>query len=246
MKQLRITSIIAWILISFSINVSSARAQNANTSSTNSERGSDLIQRDGRRTAGGDRGTCPAMKNVNDALTAFVAEKGNSLTLSDSPTLLFYAPYVSNSPINAKFSLQNDDGYNVIKPPIMLKLSGTPGIIKIPVPKSLEKGKYYRWSLAITCDSEDQSKNPGVHGWVKQVESSPNLISQLQKRLSKRELATVYRKEGLLLDALALLVEIRNQDIQAKNDWNSLLKSLDLEVYAENKVVEYYTQLVSK
>ncbi len=236
MKQLRITSIIAWILISFSINVSSTRAQNANTSS---ETGSDSIQRDGRRTAGGDRGTCAAMKNINDALTAFVAQKGNSLTLSDSPTLLFYVPYVSNSPINAKFSLQNDDGYNVIKPPMILKLSGTPGINKIRIPKSLEKGKYYRWSLAIICDSEDQSKNPGIHGWVKRVEPSPNLTRQLQKRLSKRELADVYSKEGLLLDALALLVEIRNRDTQAKNDWNSLLKSLDLEVY-------YYTPLVNQ
>ncbi|GEM_PF-3737604 len=238
MKQLRIISIITWIIISLSINVSLTKAENTNTNTTNSEEDSELIQRDGRRTAGGDRGSCPTMKNVNDALTALVPEKGSSLTLSDSPTLLFYVPYVSNSPIDAKFSLQNDDGYNVIQPPIMLKLSGTPGIIKINLPKTLEKEKYYRWSLAIICDSEDYSTNPGVHGWIKRVEPSPNLTRELQKELSKQELATVYRKEGFLVDALAVLIEIRNQEIQAKNDWNSLLKSLDLDVYRENKLVE--------
>ncbi|MBD2002741.1 MULTISPECIES: DUF928 domain-containing protein [Cyanophyceae] len=239
MTWIKVILAITWVLISLATNYPQIQAQNTGNGGSSDPSGGG---RDPNRTSGSDRGNCPVVKNENEqeSLTALVAQKGEALTTSDSPTLLFYVPYASTTPLEARFSLRDDKGYNVIKP-ILMTLSGTPGVVRVRLPKSLEKEKLYRWSFAIICEPTDESKNPGVDGWLRRVDPSPSLASQLTGKVSQRELAALYTKEGILLDALTLLAEIRYTDPQAESDWTSLLQSLGLEVIATEQVIQCCT-----
>ncbi len=246
MKQQKI--VIAPVVISISLAISCLPAQAQNTQNknnsqltqnNNSQRRKD--NRGANRKSGNDRGQCPAINSVNNTLTALVSDQDTALTLSDSPTLLFYVPYNSNPPLKAQFSLRDEQGYNVIKPPMIITLSNTPGIVKVNLPKTLVKNQFYHWSLAILCqdkNKKDNSKNPGVDGWIKLVSPSPQLANQLQRNVSPRELANLYKQEGILTDALATLAAIRSQDPKAEKDWQNLLKLLNLSELSSEKITQ--------
>ncbi len=194
------------------------------------------------RVAGDDgRGNCQLRNSNNKKLIALVPEKEAVLTISNSPTFLFYVPYTSDSPLKATFRLRkkekNNLKYNVI-PPIPIELSGIPGIIRVRFQKSLETNKPYYWSLSIGCgSSKDNSKNRKVQGILKKINSNSMIGSDRQRRMTSRELAASYRKAGILLDTLALLAENRKTDPQADKEWANLLQSLNLGNIATEEVL---------
>ena len=240
MMYTKFSFVIAWIIISFMSYCPSIQAQNVQNSL-------DLtLAKKGRpvnRSNGGRRGNCKVTQTVNNKnLTALVAAQGDAVTISDSPTFLFFVPYVSSNPLYARFSLQDDKRSNVIKP-ILIQLPRIPGVVKVKVnlPSTLEKNKSYRWSFAVICDPEDESNNPGVDGGFMKIIPQFNLTNQLTKKMSQRELAAFYRKEGILLDALAILAEIRFKETAAESDWNNLLEYLGLGMIAPEKVLDCCT-----
>ncbi len=227
----------ALVLISLAINSPQIQAQNLQN------QGDYYTKKPGRgvnRRAGSDRGSvnCLIGKSINRQLTALVADKSDALTVSDAPSFLFYVPYELTSPVQARFSLQDEEDYNVIKP-ILVSISDTPGVIKINLPKVLQKEKRYHWFFTIICQSTDESKNPSVDGWLRQVNPDPNLAQKLTEKISSRQLANAYRSGGFLLDALALLAEINHTDREAKTDWNNLLTSIGLPEITTEKIVQF-------
>jgi hypothetical protein len=190
------------------------------------------------RVDGGDRGgMCSATKtSANKNLIALVPTTGEALSTAESPTILFYVPYASNSSLAARLALKDENDYEAIEP-IQMILSQTPGIVSLRLPKQLEKNKPYHWYFTIICDTKNETNNAVVDGWIRRVEPSPTLARQLKEKKSQRERAELYVKEGLWLDALALLLEMRYTNLQANTGWTHLLQSLDLKAIAPEKIV---------
>ena len=230
MTRIRLALAIAWILFSVATSPLPLQAQ---TDSNGDPYGSG---RNPQREDGGDRGCSALNIPENKYLTALVPARNEALATTQSPTLLFYVPYTSTSPISAKLSLLDENENDVVEP-MLVTLSGTPGIIRLRLPKPLETKKLYHWAFAVICDRNDTAKDRVVHGWIQHVEPSPALISQLKEKASPRERAELYAKEGFFLDALALLAEIRYTDPQANTDWSSLLQSLQLEKIAPEQII---------
>ncbi|MBP5975178.1 DUF928 domain-containing protein [Brasilonema sp. CT11] len=185
------------------------------------------------RLDGGDRGRCPATKtSANKNLIALVPATGEALSTAESPTILFYVPYASNSSLAARLSLQDENGYGVIKP-VQITLSEIPGIVSLRLPKQLEKNKLYHWFFTIICDTKNGTNNAGVDGWIRRIEPSPTLVRQLEKK-SQQERAELYIKEGFWVDALALQLEMRHTN---DTGWTNLLQSLNLRAIAPEKIV---------
>lgn len=77
--------------------------------------------------------------------------------------------------------------------PIRVLVSGTPGMIKIQLPQSLEKSRSYQWLFQITCGNE---KAVAINGTVTFKEPSPSLAKQLTNQTSAREKARLYQKDS--------------------------------------------------
>ncbi|NJM72073.1 MAG: DUF928 domain-containing protein [Scytonema sp. RU_4_4] len=190
------------------------------------------------RVDGGDRGgRCSATKtSANKNLIALVPATGEALSTAESPTILFYVPYASDSSLAARLSLHDENGYRVIKP-IQMTLSEIPGIVSLRLPIQLERNKSYHWFFTIICDTTNGTNNAVVDGWIRRIEPSPTLARQFKEKKSQQERAELYVKEGLWLDALAQLTHIPNTNRQADTDWTNLLQNLDLRAIAPEKIV---------
>lgn len=212
----------------------------------------------GRRTGGASRGLCLPVVDKPQPLTALVpATKetlGNKqddlpglttfesvwgLTAADSPTVWFYVPYSLTPNLPIEFVLQDEQGNYVYK--TSFKVSQTqPGIVKFRIPSTapLEIDKMYRWFFSINCVPDDD-----VNGWVQRVAPSPTLASQLQKA-TPRESIALYASNGYWYDALTTLAELRSanpSDATLKNDWDSLLHSVQLDAIAQEPIVQCCT-----
>ena len=190
--------------------------------------------RDPERVAGTrGRSNCQ-VADTPDRLTALVAERGDMVTSSTTPSFLFYVPEPSNPPLNATFRLQNRVSNRNLFSPMNLTLNATPGVIRIQIPKSVQAGQRYRWSFQIDCGSEKQFS---VSGGLVYKQPSASLAKQLAGRITPLQKAMLYRKEGFILDALAALAEARSTDPKAEAEWSGLLESLALDNIAQKKSV---------
>ncbi len=77
-----------------------------------------------------------------------------------------------------------------------------------------------------------------VDGWLRKEELSSTLTNQLKEKLPPQELAILYKKEGFLIDALAILADNRDQNSQSVSEWNSTLQLLNLGDIASEKIVK--------
>lgn len=221
-----------WILMSFATGFLPIQAQTRSNNDDPSGGG-----RPPNRVDGGDRGRCPATKtSANKNLIALVPATGEALSTAESPTILFYVPYASNSSLAARLSLHDENGYRVMES-IQMTLSEIPGIVSLRLPIQLEKNKSYHWYFTIICDTKNGTNNASVDGWIRRIEPSPTLARQLKEKKSQQERAELYVKEGLWLDALALQLEMRHPNLQADTGWTNLLQSLDLRAIAPEKIV---------
>jgi hypothetical protein len=157
-------------------------------------------------------------------------------TITPAPTFWFYIPY--QLPFPAKFVLRDKDGKLVYQTDVTL--SGTPGFISLPLPKTvvpLEIGKRYRWFLKIYC--KEQEPPAFVEGWIQRISLNPILKSQLEKATPRDRIA-LYAANGIWFEALSAAGELRRRDPNAPS-WVLLLQAVGLTGLVNEPIVECCT-----
>ncbi|MDY7015827.1 MAG: DUF928 domain-containing protein [Cyanobacteriota bacterium] len=160
-------------------------------------------------------------------------------TVSPRPTIYLYVP--PTSPRQVFFSIQDENfepHYHAT-----LNLSGGGGIVSVTLPENapeLETGKYYTWFFApLEADGILQPDNYGARGWIKRVEA-PGAMGETVPP-THLERATLYAKEGIWYDTLALLLAARQA--QPDNEtiaqtWIELLEQVGLDEIARSPIAE--------
>ena len=180
----------------------------------------------GRRVGGGTRGE-------SLPIVALVPETSEGLTTLANPTFFFYVPPTA-SPQMAEFVLNDESGETVYEKKITLDANS--GVLEISILadakiKSLEIGKNYRWYFAVVPNAENRSNDIYVTGWIKRVQPSAEVVSQL-KNLPPLDRITVYTRNNLWYDAVATLAELRRSrpnDPAVQTRWRELLRSVNLD-----------------
>jgi len=197
------------------------------------------------RVGAGSRGNCPAVSKaavglVPEMLRKVTQNAGTStskfilgLTEAEYPTFWFYIPYTSKQISSVKFVLVDEKDTYVTKEPLPITLSETPGVISVPLPKTLkplERGKYYHWYLLIDCQPQSRSEDIALQGLVKRVAPQPDFTNRL-KTATPSQQVVLYSQQGYWQDAITILGELRRknpQDAALANDWKELLNSVQL------------------
>ncbi|MGL5081462.1 MAG: DUF928 domain-containing protein [Microcoleaceae cyanobacterium] len=193
----------------------------------------------GNRQGGGSRGNCPA---TTLPLTALIPPNNFGLTVSASPTLWFYVPYKSTQVYQAELILLDQNQRSVLKQPITIQLSETPGIISVSLSStlvSLEPNQEYHWFFELVCDPEHPSKNPRVDGWIQPVEPTSELRTQLSNDLTEKNY-NAYITHGIWYDALTLINQLlleKPQSVELMQEKSSLLKSVGLDQIADAPII---------
>jgi Domain of Unknown Function (DUF928) len=217
----------------------------------------------GNRSAAASRDTCPT---VAQPLTALVPEyrstQGNrvwGLTGVDHPTLLVYVPYGKNAIVDLSFTLQDESNpadTQIIYQNPNLAPAATPGIMRIALPKfskPLVANKPYHWFLKLNMGCTAGQRPIFVDGWVQRADLDRTLSDQLKQASPTGKIA-LSAENGLWYDALNSLASLRAakpQDPGLKQDWQNLLKSIDLgdlanQPLSENGAVDRVQRLKSK
>ncbi|MCT7954853.1 DUF928 domain-containing protein [Laspinema palackyanum] len=197
----------------------------------------------GRRIGGGTRGNCPKSAS---GMIALVPENNLGLTLSDTPTFLFYVPKIeeaSSGPIEMEFLLVDEsDPENVqeiYQHRVPLPAGG--GTIALTLPDDenlppLQVNQLYSWYFSLICNPK--ASDPSIlslGGWIERVEPSPTLTQELEQ-LTSRDRIAVYEREILWFDAigtLAQLLQDNPNDPILRPKWNALLESINLSEVAQ-------------
>ena len=165
------------------------------------------------------------------------------LTTKEYPTFWFYIPYHSTEIRQAELMLLDENQSPVLEKPILVQLSKTPGIISVKLPstaKPLELEREYRWFFELVCDSENPSNNHSVHGWIKRVQGSQELNSQLGNSQTQKSYQ-IYAENGIWYDALTSLIQgmsANPSDSTLSNDWSNFLKSVELEEFIQIPIID--------
>lgn len=200
------------------------------------------------RTADGGTRGCGYQVGGVKGLTALTPASSLALTVSDSPTFLWYVPQSNAQKLEFKM-VEAGKEENVIYQTSMPTPSKA-GIISVSLPAgaatSIQEGKMYHWYFSMVCDASDPTGNTVVDGWVERTQPSQALIDELKKATSRRELPAIYAKAGIWHEALATLVELRRnypEDQTIASQWQEFLTSVQLgEFYNEPLVARTNTQ----
>lgn len=227
------------IIASLAVNTLPIRAQSGRGEPKpdgNSNSGSDR-GRPPKRVGGGDRrGQCNIPKTtINQKLIALVPEQGEALTITGTPTLWFYVPYAPTSPLSARFTLRDEQRRRALFDPILIPLTGIPGIIGIRLPKTLQPETFYQWYLTILC--QPNVNGPTVSGWIQRVRPDSQLSHQLQQPLSLQEQLDLYQKANIWHDRLTLLAQQWNTTAEVAENWRKLLQEIGLEALSQEPIV---------
>lgn len=259
-KIFKIILTFSLILLNFSVNLSEVRSES--TEEQNEENidfrvddlpdnragGSSYVYNfdgDGRphsgsREGGASRGNCPP---IQPPLTALIPRINMGLTTEEYPIFWFYIPYSSTDIRQAEFMLLDENKRPVIDKPIRVQLSGIPGIISVPLNSTtnpLEPEQKYHWFFELVCDSKNPSNNPRVDGWIKRVQPSQELLSQLEHNQTEQNYL-VYAENGIWYDALTSLIEtiqVNPSNSTFTNDWFNLLQSVELQDLVESSITD--------
>jgi hypothetical protein len=192
-----------------------------------------------RTAAGGHRGLCA---KVDIPLTALVPLT-EAETLAQRPTFWFYSPYNGLS-LPATFTLQNQQG-NAIATPISVQIPPTAGLVRVQLPPTveLEINQPYTWFLEVDCNNGLSTQPPiSIEGTVRRVVLNASAAKQLTATAKDpRQQLAFYTANNLWLDALTTLLDLRRvapHDPQLKAEWQTLLRSLTLDEFAETPVVQ--------
>ena len=181
-----------------------------------------------QRTWGEGQGSSAAIVTWKSVLGSTVAER---------PTFWFYVPYTLTPAHRLEFVLQDETGNDIYK--TSFTQSGTsPGVVGVELPSTaapLEVGKMYHWFFSIECSPEEAVL---VDGWVQRVPLNALLERQLEQATPKEKIA-LYANNHIWYEALTSLAELRRQnpeDDKLKEDWVTLLQSIDLNAIAQEPI----------
>ncbi len=193
----------------------------------------------GRREPGAGRGCGLSVPKI--PLTALIPETNLGLTIAAHPTLFFHIPQASTTA--ARFVLIDEANQNRLYK-TTLKIPSSASIISLrpPTDKGLEIGKDYHWYFHIICSAEELGQDLGdiyVDGWVRRIEPTPTLVSQLEKASPSRRVA-LYQTHDLWYDALTTLAEQRRLhpgDSALAAEWENFLRSVGLDKIAQEPII---------
>jgi Domain of Unknown Function (DUF928) len=187
-----------------------------------------------RKPGGGLDGYTSSCPITTKSLMALVPEKRDqALTTKAHPTFWFYIPYTPADIRIGEFSLQSSDGKKRIYR-TSFRVSNVPGIFSILLPSSvetaLEEGQSYQWHLKLYCRSNTNNKpDLGIDGWVQRVPMTPERQHQIDTAQPDIWFDS--------LNALANRLSTSPPDSTVRQDWNNLLKSVDLQELANEPLV---------
>ena len=188
--------------------------------------------------AGGSRGDTCAIGKTNQKTGAIVKvlPKSNiGLTTQQHPSIMVYVP--ASTAQKAFFSIQDEDFNHYYQ--TTLQLPQKAGVMEIKIPASvpeLATGKNYQYSLAMICGVDLEPDDPLTSGWIVRVQPLGNVLNEK----ASVELASRFASDGIWLDAVSTLAELRksqpsNQSIV--NSWQQLLNSAGLSEIAQEPIV---------
>jgi hypothetical protein len=208
----------------------------------------------GRRAGMGSRNICPAVPTALTALVPLREEQKVSkqidkpisgivegLTTSERPTFWFYVPYTQDLTASAEFILQDSAGNDIFRNAIALP--SKPGVIPVSLPSntSLQIGKTYRWYLKVRCNQQQTASVPiYVEGDIQRVNLDSRVMQQLEAAVDPGQKATIYAANGVWFDSLTILAQLRQKnpkDASVAEDWQSLLRSVNLDNVATAPLV---------
>lgn len=178
----------------------------------------------------------------------------DAATVESSPKFWVYVSQTKKT--SAKFTLnkvtKQADGKIIDEKEIheeTVALTGHAGIVSVSVPKNieLEMNQPYHWYFSIDCNSVqsptdtsvDKSDNPFVEGFVQRIQKDPSLEPAL-KNAGEKDHPIVYTNYELWTEAVSTLADLRQRypsDQQLKDDWQSLLESVDLQRVAKEQLL---------
>lgn len=199
-------------------------------------------RKDGRRIA--PRTITDCLDGAEHRLIALMPVNNLALTSSSRTKLFFYIPKTPQTSVKVlEFVLRDATGQILYKQ--TFKVNKKPGVFSLSLPANSEKsllkiGEEYQWYFAAICNLSRRYDNIIItSGWLKQIVSNENLTTELNKA-SPRDRAAIYAAVGIWSDSLATLAELRQKrpdDAALKNDWQSLLESVDLARIAQEPLV---------
>lgn len=197
----------------------------------------------GRRIGGGTRGTCPKSAS---GMIALVPENNLGLTLSNTPTFLFYVPKIEGADpgqIEMEFLLMDEsdpeNAQEIYQHRVPLPTGG--GTIALTLPPDnnlppLQINQFYSWYFSLICNPKALEPSMlSIGGWIERVESSPTLTRELEQ-LTSRDRIAVYERELLWFDAIGSLAQLLREnpnDPLLRQRWNALLESVNLSEIAQ-------------
>jgi Domain of Unknown Function (DUF928) len=190
----------------------------------------------GRAQGGAGRGCEPT------ALVPVTKSKNGNLlwglTVAERPQFWFALPRKLTKQDAVEFVLKDNQGKEVYK---TTSKSETPlGLVSFTIPKtvpSLQIGKSYNWSFAISCDFQTVEDKPGtVEGSIQRIATSTNLKNQLAGA-TPVEQASIYAQNGIWFDALSILA-VNKRDKNSSAAWTELLRQVNLEKFASLPITE--------
>lgn len=196
----------------------------------------------GRRVGAGTRGPCT---NPSQSLVALIPDTNLGLTAEKYPTFFWFVPPTPAR--TAEFVLSNEKKQEVYK--TTFAITGSPGVISVALPASatlppLELNKNYSWTFSLICDSSDASAVDFVQGWVQRIALSSTVENQLAQA-APRDRPAIYAGAGIWNDTLKSLSELRRanpRDRALTNDWETVLKSVGLDIVAKAPLAQCCSQ----
>ena len=242
-----------------------ARSQNLSQNQQPKDRGAPAP---GQRTGGATRGRCPVASKPLTALVPIISATSDKsqhpilastpagavlgLTVVSHPTFWFYVPYSITSERPVEFILK-DDRDNIIYQTLLSESAITPGVVGFKLPDTvtpLVVNKRYNWFLTMACtrpsSTSSEQEEPTkifVSGWVERVPLDPSLQRELDKATPQQQ-ALLYAKGGIWHEAVTRLAELRRQkpnDVTLKEEWDKLLRSINLEAIAPEPITSMLT-----
>lgn len=166
------------------------------------------------------------------------------LTVLERPTFYFNLPKIEG---RAYFNLYKEGQNSVPRTSVYstaFDIAAESGVIGFDLPENapaLAVNKGYYWEFEIISSANTKEI---VSGYVKRVTLSADLDKQL-KTVSPLEHASLYAKSGIWLDTIKTLAKLRltqPRNQQLIQEWQELLKSVELVKIAEQPLVEWYTK----
>lgn len=171
----------------------------------------------------------------------------SALTVAARPKFFVHIPQISAQ--EAKFTLLKEINENQDEEvtEATVTLTGTPGVVSFSLPAeapSLEVGQTYKWSVQVICDpnSDDASVNPLVKGEVQRIPSTPAIANIEQAAPIDRP--QLYSDANAWYDSVTALAELLDKnpnDPTLKDEWVSLLRSVNLDRITEAPLVQCCT-----